>query len=158
MYTAGFLSRSSVNLQWKIIFILIFVTGITLLNTNFMIFIERLHTTEVTPLLHKRWKLQFRQNELSPTHSCFSCHPFPVLKISSKMWENCWSTNTSSFSSLLPHWQGLLIVSSSIFCSGEWRWCTHLLFVWYIKMTWLWPRHVLETWIQNWLCYFCTSW
>jgi len=42
--TAGFLSKSSVNLQWKIIFILIFVTGITLLNTNFMLFIERLHT------------------------------------------------------------------------------------------------------------------
>lgn len=89
MLTAGFLSKSSVNLQWKIIFILIFVTGITLLNTDFMLFIERLLTTEVTPLLHKCWKLQFRQNELSPTHSCFSCHPFPVLKISSKMWGNC---------------------------------------------------------------------
>lgn len=118
-----------------------------------MHFIEILHTTEVTSLLYKCWKLQFRQNELSSSHSCFSCHPFPVLKISLKMWENCWSTNILLFSSLLPHWQELLIVSSSIFCSGEWRWCIHLLFVWCINMTWLWPRHVLDTCTQNWLCY-----
>jgi hypothetical protein len=84
---------------------------------NFMHFLQGMYKT------YMWWKLKYRKINLIP-HSCFSCHPFPALTIFCEMWETCWKTNILLSSSLLLHYQELLIVSLYIFYSGEWRWCT----------------------------------